>query len=199
MDPLEFGSEDQVKKGHPAIVATHVGFRGAAIFLYMFGSIFTSSFVTVFIFILLCLAADFWVVKNVTGRFLVGLRWRNQVDPITGNSTWVYESRSEEGFKRKPVMPNEFRIFWGALIIGPILWTLFGLMALFTFKWIWFIVCVTGLSFNGANLYGYIRCKVGGADAVKNMAGKFVGAQMFKSFMSSTSATATAGAGSAGV
>ena len=39
MDPLEFGSEDQVKKGHPAIVATHVGFRGAAIFLYMFGSV----------------------------------------------------------------------------------------------------------------------------------------------------------------
>ena len=31
---------------------------------------------------------------------------------------------------------------------------------------------MTGFCFNGANLYGYIRCKVGGADAVKNMANK---------------------------
>ena len=92
-------------------------------------------------------------MKNVTGRFLVGLRWRNQVDPVTGTSTWVYESRSEgnfiirdpptwihgpnnisDGFKRKPVLPNEFRIFWGGLIICPVLWALFGLMALFTLK-----------------------------------------------------------------
>lgn len=61
--------------------------------------IFSSSFVTCFIFILLCLAADFWAVKNVTGRFLVGLRWRNQVDPVTGTSTWVYESRSEGNYQ----------------------------------------------------------------------------------------------------
>ena len=33
-----------------------------------------------------------------TGRFLVGLRWRNQVYPVTGTSTWVYESRSEGNF-----------------------------------------------------------------------------------------------------
>ena len=39
MDPLEFGSEEQVKKGHPGIVATHVGFRGAALFMYMFGTV----------------------------------------------------------------------------------------------------------------------------------------------------------------
>ena len=39
-------------------------------------------------------------------------------------------------------------------------------------KFVWFTVCLTGFCFNGANLYGYIRCKVGGADAVKNMANK---------------------------
>ena len=61
--------------------------------------LFSSSFVTCFVFILLCLAADFWVVKNVTGRFLVGLRWRNNVDPSTGESNWVYESRTPGKFK----------------------------------------------------------------------------------------------------
>ena len=73
------------------------------------------------------------------------------------------------------------------MIICPVLWALFGLMALFTLKvkkirnkfqnnvfikFVWFTVCLTGFCFNGANLYGYIRCKVGGADAVKNMANK---------------------------
>lgn len=162
MDPLEFGAEETAKKGQPLIVATHVGFRGTALFIYWFGSvsslfvplfyanfkIFSTSFVTKFVFILLCLAADFWAVKNVTGRLLVGLRWRNQVDPVTGNSTWVYESRSAgqyqyfnflfkcflEGFKAKPVLQNESNIFWGALVICPLLWVFFAFMSLLSVR-----------------------------------------------------------------
>ena len=30
-------------------------------------------------FIVLLLALDFWTVKNVSGRLMVGLRWRNEV------------------------------------------------------------------------------------------------------------------------
>lgn len=43
------------------------------------------------------LSIDFWVVKNVTGRLLVGLRWWNFVDP-DGNSTWKFESREVGAF-----------------------------------------------------------------------------------------------------
>jgi len=192
MDPLEFGAEEVQKKGSPMIVATHVGFRGLALFIYWFGSIFSGSFVTKFVFILLCLAADFWAVKNVTGRLLVGLRWRNQVDPVTGNSTWVYESRSAEGFKAKPVLQNESNIFWGALIICPILWVFFAFMSLLSPSW--FIVCITAAAFNGANLYGYIRCKFGAMDNIKAMANKVIGTQLLQKFMSSgASQTAAAG------
>lgn len=35
---------------------------------------------------------DFWTVKNVTGRLMVGLRWWNYVDD-NGQSHWVFESR----------------------------------------------------------------------------------------------------------
>lgn len=31
--------------------------------------------VIIFIFVLIISALDFWTVKNVTGRLLVGLRW----------------------------------------------------------------------------------------------------------------------------
>lgn len=42
--------------------------------------------------VVLLLAADFWTVKNITGRLLVGLRWWNKVNE-DGSSEWVFESR----------------------------------------------------------------------------------------------------------
>lgn len=53
---------------------------------------FSDSFITAFVFVVLLLSADFWTVKNITGRLLVGLRWWNYVDD-EGASHWVFESR----------------------------------------------------------------------------------------------------------
>lgn len=36
-------------------------------------------------------ALDFWTVKNVTGRLLVGLRWWNDFDQ-NGREVWRFES-----------------------------------------------------------------------------------------------------------
>lgn len=38
-------------------------------------SMFTRSTVKVFVTSLLCSVLDFWITKNITGRYLVGLRW----------------------------------------------------------------------------------------------------------------------------
>jgi len=35
---------------------------------------------------------DFWTVKNITGRLMVGLRWWNYVDD-DGKSHWIFESK----------------------------------------------------------------------------------------------------------
>ena len=35
---------------------------------------------------------DFWTVKNITGRLLVGLRWWNHIDE-NGQSKWIFENR----------------------------------------------------------------------------------------------------------
>lgn len=40
----------------------------------------------------LLLSMDFWTVKNITGRLMVGLRWWNYVDD-DGKSHWIFESR----------------------------------------------------------------------------------------------------------
>lgn len=47
------------------------------------------------------------------------------------------------------------------------------------------MVCVTGFGFNGANLYGYIRCKMGGVDAIKSYANNFLGKQVLSRFFDS--------------
>lgn len=70
----------------------HIFFRGAALATYIFCGWFSDSFITSFVFVILLLSADFWTVKNITGRLMVGLRWWNHVDD-NGVSHWIYESK----------------------------------------------------------------------------------------------------------
>ena len=61
--------------------------------MYLLLSSFVSGhFVELFLTIILLLAFDFWTVKNVTGRLMVGLRWWNKVEE-DGTSTWMFESK----------------------------------------------------------------------------------------------------------
>ena len=76
---------------HPVAVVFHLLFRTAAILFYLFSSWFSLSFVFVFVMTVLLIAFDFWTVKNISGRLLVGLRWWNQVNE-DGTSIWIFES-----------------------------------------------------------------------------------------------------------
>ena len=58
---------------------------------YWLSDLFGLGFVTTFVFIVLLLAFDFWTVKNVSGRLLVGLRWWNEVRE-DGTNEWLFES-----------------------------------------------------------------------------------------------------------
>lgn len=77
---------------HPIALFFHIFFRSLAIFLYIFSTILYSNFITIFVIIIICLSMDFWTVKNITGRLLVGLRWWNHVDE-NGKSHWIFENR----------------------------------------------------------------------------------------------------------
>lgn len=96
----------------------------------------SDSYITSFVVIVLLLSADFWVVKNITGRILVGLRWWNYIDD-EGESKWIYESKSKDGIKYGH--PEEIRIFWIALVISPVVWGLFFIVALLSFKLKWLV------------------------------------------------------------
>ncbi|KAK0406920.1 hypothetical protein QR680_018889 [Steinernema hermaphroditum] len=165
-DPI-FGKESAFSQfkslKNPGIVLTHIGFRSAAILSHVFANIFLNSFIIQFLIILFLLSADFWFVKNITGRLLVGLRWWNFVD-AKGQVKWKFECSKDVN----RYDASERRIFWFALIVGPTLWLMLVLIAFFTFKWEWMVVAIIGLSMNGQNLYGYLRCKWNNTEELTN-------------------------------
>lgn len=62
---------------------------------YILSALFADSFVIIFVITSVLAALDFWVVKNVSGRILVGLRWWNEIDE-QGESIWRFECLDEK-------------------------------------------------------------------------------------------------------
>lgn len=193
---LNFGEEEEISKRgnrliHPVAVFFHVFFRAAALVAYLLCGFFSSSFITNFVVIILLLCMDFWTVKNITGRLLVGLRWWNYVDE-NGESKWIFESRKGSGSLR--MSASESRIFWLSLVISQALWFVFLFAAVFQLSLKWFMVVMVGFIMNGANLYGYIRCKVGAKSNLRSVATGFLSTQMFRSLLTTAATTAAASA-----
>uniref|UniRef100_A0A673GVE2 Golgi apparatus membrane protein TVP23 homolog n=1 Tax=Sinocyclocheilus rhinocerous TaxID=307959 RepID=A0A673GVE2_9TELE len=166
---------------HPMASFFHLFFRVSAVLVYLLCGSFGGSFIACMVTIILLLSCDFWTVKNITGRLMVGLRWWNQVDD-DGKSRWVFESRKASGSQSSASRSSnaESRIFWLGLIICPIVWVIFAFFALISFKIKWLAVVIMGVVLQGANLYGYVRCKVGARTNLKNMATNYLGRQFLK-------------------
>ncbi|XP_037670119.1 Golgi apparatus membrane protein TVP23 homolog A isoform X2 [Choloepus didactylus] len=150
----------------------------SAIVTYVCCDWFSKSFVSCFVTVLLLLAFDFWSVKNVTGRLLVGLRWWNQIDE-DGKSHWIFEARkvSSNNFAATEA---EARIFWLGLIICPMIWIVFFFSTLFSLKLKWLALVVTGISLQVANLCGYILCKMGGESGICRVTSGFLSPTVFQ-------------------
>lgn len=166
---------------HPVASFFHLFFRVTAVLVYLLCEILSTSFIACMVTIILLLSCDFWTVKNITGRLMVGLRWWNQVDD-DGHSRWVFEARKDSG--KQQSSNSESRIFWLGLIVCPVLWVIFAFSTLFSFKIKWVPVVIMGVVLQGANLYGYVRCKVGGKTSLKNMATNYFGRQFLKQALS---------------
>ncbi|ROW11395.1 hypothetical protein VMCG_01578 [Cytospora schulzeri] len=140
---------------HPITLLTFLAFRSSSLLVYLFGLLFTENLVLIFIITILLLAADFYYVKNIAGRRLVGLRWWNEVDPSSGDSKWVFES-SEPG--TKVVNPTDSRFFWLANYAQPLLWVALAVLALVRFMFIWLPLVVIAMALTITNSLAFSRC-----------------------------------------
>lgn len=154
---LQYIQEKLKQSSHPTVVIFHLLFKAGALFLYIFGRWFVrdandgADFIAFTVACILLLAADFWVVKNVTGRFLVGLRWWNKVEDET--TTWIFESAED-----KAINAFDRSVFWTVLYATPVVWGGLLLSGIFLFQFKWLLIVVIALALSLANVYGYYKC-----------------------------------------
>lgn len=142
----------------------HLLFKIMAIFFYIFGGWFTSNFIFIFVICIILLAFDFWTVKNITGRLLVGLRWWSYVKEDGGNE-WIFESLEDMA----EVSPFDSRIFWWALYITPVAWGLLLVLGVLRLKIEYLPIVIAALMLSSANIMGYIKCSSSAQSKVRNL------------------------------
>lgn len=154
---LQFIQEQLKQSSHPTVIIFHVLFKASAYVLYIFGYWIAGKhdkgarFITLTVACILLLAADFWVVKNVTGRLLVGLRWWNKVQDE--DTVWIFESAED-----KAVNKFDRTVFWTVLYATPVVWAVQLLLETAKFALDWLLIPVIALALSMANVYGYYKC-----------------------------------------
>ena len=137
---------------NPGIVFFTIFFKGLAIFFFLFLGIFGISDSSIFIIVVLLNSLDFWFVKNISGRVLVGLRWWNEVKE-DGTEIWVFESENE-----KKARSIDTTIFWMSIYATPLFWGIFIILEMISLRFMWFLLCIIGFILTFSNAFGYYKC-----------------------------------------
>jgi len=174
--PLQEQQAQPVQKTarHPVATFFHIFFKAAGVLIYLLCSIFTKDFVIVFILITLTVAFDFWTVKNVTGRLMVGLRWWNEIKE-DGTNHWIFESVEDKSVLNQ----TETMIFWISLFVTPAVWVVFFITGLLTLKFGWLLIVCVALALSFANIIGYLKCAKDAKKKIQSAASSFMFSQMF--------------------
>ena len=98
---------------------------------------------------------DFYYLKHIAGRRLVGLRWWNEVVPGTADSHWVFES-AEEG--SRVINKTDSRFFWLALYAIPVAWVGLAIVAVVKLRFLWLTLVVIALVLTITNTLAFSRC-----------------------------------------
>ncbi|OBA20135.1 Golgi apparatus membrane protein TVP23 [Metschnikowia bicuspidata var. bicuspidata NRRL YB-4993] len=163
------------ESSHPLALLFYIFFRIAPIFMYLFGNLFLalitkeSRFILHFIILVLLISADFWNLKNISGRLLVGLRWWNEITAKEGTSefenVWVFETADPDRY----INPIDSKVFWTLLYVQPVAWGVLGIMAVLKLELLYLILIVISISLSLTNAVAFTKCdKFGKANLMAN-------------------------------
>lgn len=141
------------ESSHPIATTFFILLRLAPMGVYIFGSWFVKNSVLIFIFVALLVAADFWNVKNISGRLLVGLRWWNE-SAEDGTSTWVFETADPQRY----INPIDSKTFWILIYALPVGWIFLGLLAILKFNVMWLLAVILALVLSLTNTFAFSQC-----------------------------------------
>ncbi|KAL8453767.1 hypothetical protein Emed_000708 [Eimeria media] len=162
---------------HPGVCFFHVLFKCLSLITYCFGSMVfgggrgDSDFVVTFVLTLVLLSLDFWTVKNISGRKLVGLCWQHRVGD-DGEAEWVFQKAPAD----RRIGSVDYRVFWGGVVAWALVWFALCINTIVSLDLLWFILIVAvrgaagtllqhlflmasvGLVLSGTNLLAYYKC-----------------------------------------
>ncbi|KAJ5679589.1 Golgi apparatus membrane protein tvp23 [Penicillium macrosclerotiorum] len=182
--PQQQGDLNWRLSAHPITLLVFLGIRIGALLMYLFGLLFIDNFILVFILTLLLLSADFYYLKNIAGRRLVGLRWWNEVNTASGDSHWVFESSDPNV---RTIAATDKRFFWLSLYLAPALWVGLAILAIVRLvSVIWLSLVAIALILTITNTVAFSRCdkfsqattfanRALGGGIVNNLAGGLLG------------------------
>ncbi|KAH9459863.1 hypothetical protein Pst134EB_008082 [Puccinia striiformis f. sp. tritici] len=138
------------QSSHPVALFFLFLFRSLAIATYLLCGFFSDSYVFSTVIVVILLSIDFWTVRNVSGRVLVGLRFWNQVDE-DGSSYWVFESRDPS----QAANVIDSKMFWMALYTFPVAWIFLLFIGIIKFNLSFLPIVLLALVFNLTNTIGF--------------------------------------------
>ncbi|EDO18684.1 hypothetical protein Kpol_1055p39 [Vanderwaltozyma polyspora DSM 70294] len=144
-----------LKSSHPFLLSIHLGGKAVPLIFYVLGSLFMG-FTAQFISVVLLLAFDFYITKNISGRKLVQLRWWYDT---TGKQSSSFTFESYKQFSPGPsINPIDSKLFWWSIYLTPIVWIVFGIMCILRLKLFYFLLVSVGICLTGINAYGFRSC-----------------------------------------
>jgi len=138
---------------HPMVAFFHLFFKAFSLFMYIFGSYFTSNYIVIFVVCIIALAFDFWTVKNISGRLLVGLRWWSSIKD-DGSNEWIFESLQD----MTEISAMDSRVFWWGMYASILLWGFLLFIGVLRLNFQYIPIVFAGIAMTGANLWGYMKC-----------------------------------------
>ena len=100
------------------------------------------------------ICADFWFVKNVAGRILVGLRWWNG-EMESDQEGWFFESYNIE----HATSTIDRHVFWWGIILSTLFWGILLVIKILSLSIFWGMLVLIAFTLNAMNLYGYYLCR----------------------------------------
>ncbi|XP_062144238.1 Golgi apparatus membrane protein-like protein ECHIDNA [Alnus glutinosa] len=141
---------------NPKTCFFHVLFKAAALAFYILSTLFVDSFVIIFVVTVILAALDFWVVKNISGRILVGLRWWNEINE-QGESVWKFECLDQQSLAR--MNKKDSWLFWWTSYLSAVAWIILGIFSVIRFEPDYLLVVGVCLSLSIANIVGFTKCR----------------------------------------
>lgn len=174
--------QDFVKNSkHPYICCMHIFFKLLSIIIYFLGPYlfknrksYENDFILTFAITFFLVSLDFYLVKNITGRFLVKMIWWNDVKEDYSNN-FVFYSLDENLLNT-----TDKNVFWFSLYIFSFHWLIQTIQMLISLQVCWFVLCLLCLILSFCNLFNFWRCSKEQHKVVGNVLNKVNPNALFK-------------------